>query len=154
MAGRVGSDNIGDEGENPISEINVTPFVDVVLVLLVIFIVTAPTLMKDVIAVQLPKSTSSDEKVMQTLGIAVTKQGSILLNGVPTDQAGIAAEAKKVLDVSADAQAVISADTEAKHGDVVRAIDWIKEAGINRFALQIERGEGGASATGAGAATN
>jgi biopolymer transport protein ExbD len=59
----------------------VTPFVDVVLVLLVIFMVTAPMLMKDVIGIHLPKSTSSDQKALQSLGVAVTKQGQILLNG-------------------------------------------------------------------------
>ena len=135
--------NMGDGGggndDLPIAEINVTPFVDVVLVLLVIFMVTAPALVKDVIGVQLPKAASSDEKVMQTLGIAVTRQGQILVNGAPMEQAGLEAEAKRILAQSPEAQAIISADSEAKHGDVVKAIDWVKGAGISKFALQIER---------------
>jgi biopolymer transport protein ExbD len=135
-----GSVNLGDSGDDlPISEINVTPFVDVVLVLLVIFMVTAPALVKDVIGVQLPKAASSDEKVMQTLGIAVTAQGQVLVNGVPVEKEGLEAEAKRILAQSPDAQAIISADAEAKHGDVVKAIDWVKGAGISKFALQIEK---------------
>ncbi len=135
-----GSVNLGDSGDDlPISEINVTPFVDVVLVLLVIFMVTAPALVKDVIGVQLPKAASSDEKVMQTLGIAVTAQGQVLVNGAPVEKEGLELEAKRILAQSPDAQAIISADAEAKHGDVVKAIDWVKGAGISKFALQIEK---------------
>ena len=137
MAGSVGNDAFDDD--SPISEINVTPFVDVVLVLLVIFMVTAPTLMKDAIAVKLPKSASSDTKVMQTLGVAVNRDGVILLNGIPATEDSIRQEAKRILAQSPEATAVIGADEEARHGDVVRAIDWIKGAGIERFALQIER---------------
>ena len=54
-----------------ISAINVTPFVDVVLVLLVIFMVTAPIIAKDMIAVKLPKTETSDGKGRSTLGVAV-----------------------------------------------------------------------------------
>ncbi len=143
MAGSVGNDSLDDD--SPISEINVTPFVDVVLVLLVIFMVTAPTLMKDAIAVKLPKSTTSDTKVLQTLGLAVNRDGVILLNGIPATEEMIRAEAKKILSQSPEATAVIGADEEARHGDVVRAIDWVKAAGIERFALQIERKTGGSS---------
>jgi biopolymer transport protein ExbD len=145
MAGSVGNDSFDDD--SPISEINVTPFVDVVLVLLVIFMVTAPTLMKDAIAVKLPKSTTSDTKVMQTLGVAVNRDGVILLNGLPATEESIRDEAKKILAQSPEATAVIGADQEARHGDVVRAIDWVKAAGIERFALQIEKKSPDAGAT-------
>jgi len=145
MAGSVGNDSFDDD--SPISEINVTPFVDVVLVLLVIFMVTAPTLMKDAIAVKLPKSTTSDTKVMQTLGVAVNRDGVILLNGLPATEASIRDEARKILAQSPEATAVIGADQEARHGDVVRAIDWVKAAGIERFALQIEKKSPDAGAT-------
>jgi biopolymer transport protein ExbD len=143
MAGSVGNDSFDDD--SPISEINVTPFVDVVLVLLVIFMVTAPTLMKDAIAVKLPKSSTSDTKVLQTLGVAVSKDGVILVNGLPATEETLKVEAKKVLAQSPEATAVIGADQDAKHGDVVRAIDWVKAAGIEKFALQIERKSGGAT---------
>jgi len=144
MAGSVGNDSFDDD--SPISEINVTPFVDVVLVLLVIFMVTAPTLMKDAIAVKLPKSSTSDTKVLQTLGVAVSKDGVILVNGLPATEETLKVEAQKVLSQSPEATAVIGADQDARHGDVVRAIDWVKAAGIEKFALQIERKSGGATA--------
>ena len=60
------------------------------------------------------------------------------------------AEAKRILAQSPDAQAIISADSEARHGDVVKAIDWVKGAGIAKFALQIEKASGDAAVKGSG----
>jgi biopolymer transport protein ExbD len=138
MAGRL-SPPSQDEG-TPISEINVTPFVDVVLVLLVIFMVTAPVLMKDTLGLKLPKSSSGDSKAAPTsLGIAVTRHGQFLLAGRAVSEAELLAEAALALKKNSEVQALISADQDARHGDVVRAIDQIKSAGIQRFALQIER---------------
>ena len=85
MAAEIPSASSDEMG--PISAINVTPFVDVVLVLLVIFMVTAPALMKDAIGLHLPKAATADAKSINPLGIAVTKQGQILINGqLPTHQ--------------------------------------------------------------------
>lgn len=129
----------GDSDEmSEISGINITPFVDVVLVLLVIFMVTAPALMKDVIGLQLPKAQSGDGKVMQTLSIAVTKQGQLLVNGAVTNEESLVNEAKSGLLKNRDLQVIISADKEAKHGDVVHAVDLVKTAGVAKFAFQIE----------------
>ena len=125
--------------DGPISAINVTPFVDVVLVLLVIFMVTAPVLMKDTLGIQLPKSSSSDNQSLTTLGIAVNRQGQILLNGQMVTPDALAREVAAALKSNPETQAIISADTDARHGDVVKAIDQVKSAGLNRFAIQIDR---------------
>ena len=131
------SDPAAQEGAE-MSAINVTPFVDIVLVLLVIFMITAPALVKEVIGIKLPKAESSDPKAMASLGIAVSRQGQILLNGQVISPDALKAEVSRVLKESPEAQAIISADEEARHGDVVKAIDVIKTAGLNRFAIQIE----------------
>lgn len=128
------------EGDgSPIAAINVTPFVDVVLVLLVIFMVTAPLLLRDVLGIQLPRASSSDAKMPVTIGLAVTRQGQYLLNGQMVGTQGLSSEVRRVLRSNPEAQAIIGADTEARHGDVVRAIDLLKQAGLHRFAIQIER---------------
>ena len=131
------SSNENDSG--PIASINVTPFVDVVLVLLVIFMVTAPALMKDVLGIQLPKSTSADQKAIAPLGIAVTKQGQILLNGTFTTLEALSETVKAAMAKNPDTQALIAADEDSRHGDLVRVIDVIKAAGLNKFALQIQK---------------
>ena len=139
MAGPIQDSSAYGEESSSISEINVTPFVDVVLVLLVIFMVTAPMLIRDAIQVKLPQAGSVDKAVAQTLGVVVTKEGQILLHGKPATSESITEEVKKTVAGSPDAQAVIAADADARHGDVVRAIDLIKSAGLTRFAIQIQK---------------
>jgi biopolymer transport protein TolR len=128
-----------DDDSGLISSINVTPFVDVVLVLLVIFMVTAPLLMQDSIGIRLPKAASSEKTVSSKIGVAVTRQGQILLNGELASADAVSARVRRALQTDPDTQALISADGDARHADVVRAIDLIKSAGMNRFAIQIER---------------
>ena len=130
---------VAREPGSPIADINVTPFVDVVLVLLVIFMVTAPALMKDTIGIQLPKASSGDGKTMQTLGIAVNRQGQILLNGTPVTPEDLARAAARAVKENPEAQAILSADRDARHGDVVTAIDRIRGAGLRKFAIQVDR---------------
>lgn len=142
--------SIADDDHNLISEINVTPFVDVVLVLLVIFIVTAPALVKDTLGIKLPKSSQADGKTAQTLGLAVTKQGQILVNGEVSTPEAVAVRVKEALARNPDAQAIITADRDARHGDVVRAIDLVKSAGLSKFALQIEKPDVAAPASPSG----
>ena len=137
MAGDISSGSGEEMG--PISAINVTPFVDVVLVLLVIFMVTAPALMKDAIGLHLPKAASADAKAINPLGIAITKQGQILINGQLADPSNVTTQVRAALQANPDVQALISADMDARHGDVVRAIDLVKSAGLTHFAIQIER---------------
>ena len=123
----------------PMSAINVTPFVDVVLVLLVIFMVTAPVLMKDTIGIHLPKAASAEQKVAPSLGVAVTKEGQILLNGELVTPETLSVQVKQALSADPEARAIISADADARHGDVVKAIDLVKSAGMEHFAIQIEK---------------
>lgn len=133
--------NDDSQNEGIMSAINITPFVDVVLVLLVIFMVTAPMLVKDIMELRLPKTQSGDGQMMQTLGVAVNKDGNILLNGQLTDEAGLSQAAKETLAKNSAAQAIISADIEAYYGKVVKVIDILKTAGLEKFAVQIEREE-------------
>lgn len=133
--------NEENQNDGLMSSINITPFVDVVLVLLVIFMVTAPMLVKDIMELRLPKTQSGDGQMMQTLGVAVNKDGNILLNGQLTDETGLSLAAKDTLAKNAEAQAIISADVEAYYGKVVKVIDILKSAGLEKFAVQIERDE-------------
>jgi biopolymer transport protein ExbD len=127
------------EDGGPLSEINVTPFVDVVLVLLVIFMVTAPALLKDVVGLQLPKAATSEKKAMDTLGIAVTKSGQALLNGQLLSLSELEIEVKKAIAAQPQVQGLISADRDARHGDVIQVMDALRNAGLQKFAFQVER---------------
>lgn len=133
------SDDQSDGAMGPISAINVTPFVDVVLVLLVIFMITAPALVQDTLGIKLPKAASTEKSVGNTIGIVVTQQGQVLFNGEVVTAPTLKTLIATTLAKDPEAQAVITADHQARHGDVVKAIDWVKAAGIKRFAFQIER---------------
>lgn len=141
MAGPTSSNDNLDSP--PLSEINVTPFVDVVLVLLVIFMVTAPTMMRDSIGIKLPKAGSSDtNQSVHSIGIAVNAQGQIILNGATVTLMELANTIINELKAFPNSQALISADNDTKHGDVVRVIDSVKKAGLSKFAIQIQKESG------------
>jgi len=127
------------DDEEIISGINVTPLVDITLVLLIIFMVTTPMIMRPSINVNLPKAASSDQSSPGEMNITISKDGTIFLNG---DQLGEIALKEKATDIATakpDAQAMISADKETPHGVVINVIDIIKTAGVRRFAINIEK---------------
>jgi biopolymer transport protein ExbD len=138
MAGKIGSSSSDDELSS-ISEINVTPFVDVVLVLLVIFMVTAPMLVREQMNVNLPKAESGEKSASEQIAIVLEKDGIIKIQKKVVTFEQIEGEIKSLMQSNSNAQAVISADTDSKHGDVVRVMDLVKKAGLSRFAIQIER---------------
>jgi biopolymer transport protein ExbD len=121
------------------SSINITPFVDVMLVLLVIFMITAPILVKDLIDIKLPKTTTSDGSKSETLGVAINKEAQILLNGVLVDDENLKSQIIEKIKLNPALQAVISADVNLPYGKVVRLIDMLKMAGLEKFAVQIEK---------------
>jgi biopolymer transport protein ExbD len=133
------SSNFDPSKMEGINDINITPFVDVVLVLLVIFMVTAPMMMKDIIGLNLPKTSTADSQSLSTLAIAVSKTGQYLLNGELMTLDDLRSRAVSAREGNKEVQAVISADVDSRHGDVVRAIDTVKSAGIENFAIQVEK---------------
>lgn len=133
MAG--GSSYQDDDGMSTISDINVTPLVDVTLVLLIIFMVTAKLIVARGIAVDLPKTASGDE-VKSTLQVTIDKQRTIYVNG--DEYQTIDAAEARVVELrrgNPEVKAIITADSSVPHGDVMRVIDFVKHAGVTKFAL-------------------
>jgi biopolymer transport protein ExbD len=129
-----------EENDEGINEINITPFVDVVLVLLVIFMVTAPVMMKESLKVNLPKTLTSDiSSKAESIGIAITKDGQVLFNGKLLGEESLKNELAQIANKAPETNFLISADTDTRHGDVVRMIDLLKKNNLNRFALQVEK---------------
>lgn len=129
----------GDDEDDLISGINVTPLVDVVLVLLVIFMVTATYIVRAAIEVDLPRAAHGGEAVGTVLSVVVTKGNEIYLDGVRLADDELVARTRAAVAKDADARVVISADRAALHGAVVRVIDLVKGAGATRFAIHVER---------------
>lgn len=127
--------------EEAISEINVVPLVDIILVVLIIFMVTAPMFLKPSINVNLPKAASGDKTAPGKLNITLAKGGRLMLNGVAASDVDLQKKAQEELQANAEAQAVIAADREVSHGEVVRVLDLVKSVGIKKFAISIDKQE-------------
>jgi len=133
MAGGAGKDD-----DDMITAINVTPLVDVVLVLLIILMVTASYIVKPSIEVDLPKAASGGDTLDTTLSLVLAKDGSLFLNGEATTEEAIAARCQEVSKKDPKAQAIIAADNAALHGQVVSLIDLIRMNGVLKFAINIK----------------
>lgn len=122
-----------------ISDINVTPFVDVVLVLLVIFMVTAGFIANKGVTIELPQAATAEQLQQQkTFNILVSKEGNILLDGQPVSLEGLRARGLEAKGSGEKVVAMISADKGVIYSSVVGVMDALRAVGIADFALQLE----------------
>lgn len=128
-----------DQQDDVIAEINVVPLVDVILVVLIIFMVTAPMIMKPSIGVNLPKAGSGDATKPSKLNISISPDGQIQLDGRTVSESDISNVAKEEFGKNPEIQAIISADKDVPHGKVVSILDIVKAAGVKRFAISIDK---------------
>jgi biopolymer transport protein ExbD len=127
-----------DEETPAITEINVTPFVDVVLVLLVVFIVTAKLIVARGVEIDKPKAATGSE-VQSTLRISVNKDGQLFVNGdLFTEDAPAVARIKEIAATTAKPKAIIAGDQRGAYAGVMRAIDLARDAGVTAIALENE----------------
>jgi biopolymer transport protein ExbD len=134
MAGSAGG---GDD--EMITGINVTPLVDIVLVLLIIFMVTASYITRAQIGVDLPKAASGASELKTTLTFKISKEGVYAINDKPATLDEIAAFVRAEKKKDKDVRAVIAADKGVDYGSVIDLIDTVKLNGVEKFALNIER---------------
>ncbi len=129
------SDQVDEE--EAITGINVTPLVDITLVLLIIFMVTTSYIVHTTIKVDLPRARTGDETKPTTLAVTFTRPGDLYLNGELTSEEDLVDRVRDEVSRDPDIQAVISADTALRYGRVVWLIDLIKQLGVRRYALNI-----------------
>jgi biopolymer transport protein ExbD len=122
-----------------ITDINVTPFVDVVLVLLVVFMVTAKLIVARGVEVEKPKMAAGGD-VPSSLRVSVTADGKLYVNGdeFPDDEAAVA-RIKQIAASTSKPKAVIAGDRKAAYGGVMRAIQLLHDADVTAIALENER---------------
>ncbi len=137
MAG-VASKFEDDDAGRMITEINVTPLVDITLVLLIIFMVTTTYIVNPSIKVDLPKAVTGSDQAKTTLALTLTKEGQLYLNGDLSDETKVAAQIAAELPKNPDLQAIIAADKVVPHGAVVHVIDLVKRAGVRKFAINVD----------------
>ena len=122
------------EEEESISEINIIPFVDIILVVLIIFMVTAPTLMKDGFSVKLPQASADSKKIKsEKFNIVVDHTGDIFINKKLTSLDDLVFYIKKVTENTSLDRVTISADKSVSHGRVMEIVTTIKPLGIQNI---------------------
>ncbi len=138
-----------DEGSKVNSNINVTPMVDVMLVLLIIFMVITPMLQKGVSVdlartnnpVQMPDADKED-----ALLVAVTRDGKVFFGSDQIDPTQLTNKMKDRLANRTDKRVFIKADARAKYGSVVEVVDNVRSAGVDQLGLLTEQRKSGAMA--------
>ncbi len=120
-----------------ITEINVTPLVDIMLVLLIIFMVTTTVIVRDSIAVRLPEAGSGEPTKVTLLAVTVDAAGRLSLNGETVSEDGLRAYIKRHRGRGIQLEAIIAADRAVSHGRVVRVIDLVRSEGVTKFAINV-----------------
>jgi len=132
--------DMNQEGNNKkfMSDINVTPLVDVMLVLLIIFMVTAPMMMQGV-EVNLPKTTTRQIKAREDpLIITINKKREIFLERHRIRLDGLETKIKKIFENRRDKEILLKADKDVPYGFVIKVIARVKQAGIDKLGMVTE----------------
>lgn len=128
----------GDNRDGMITGINVTPMVDVVLVLLIIFIVTAKIIVQPAVPLELPPA-SSGQDVQVIFSVIVPSSGPILVDGVPLlSEEPLTAMARAASDRDKDVRAVLQIDGAVPHKRTIAVLDRLRRGGITRIAFGVE----------------
>jgi biopolymer transport protein ExbD len=127
-----------DDSGDGFSDINITPFVDIVLVLLVIFMVTAKYMVSQSIPVDLPKAATAAAGVPAIVSCSIDAKEQMYVDKVPMSPEEVKSALRTKLSSDAELRAIINADRAVPHGRVVELIDIIRGAGIEKFAIQTE----------------
>ena len=136
----MGSRLSGDD-DSPIVDINITPFVDIVLVVLIIFMVTATYIVRQSIKLQLPDAATGESREDTSLGISIDAENKLYLDGElqSWDQLRTAVRAARQVAATDGSEVVclIAADKTVPHGEVIKLIDLVKQEGVVKFLLDI-----------------
>ncbi|MGA8181067.1 MAG: protein TolR [Desulfobacterales bacterium] len=128
----------GTNGDRLMSDINVTPFVDVMLVLLIIFMVTAPMMMQGV-DVSLPETTSEPLIAKkENLIITINTKNQIFINDYQIGLDNLQGKLKNILEGRENREVYLRADREISYGFVVRVMAEIKAAGVDKLGMVTE----------------
>jgi biopolymer transport protein ExbD len=122
------------------ADINVTPLVDVMLVLLIIMMLVAPMLQQGV-SVKLPQASNSADKpeTQEQTVVAVTSDRRVYLNGVPIQEAELGTKIQTLMETRKEKVVLIKGDEEAPYSSIMGAMDRLREANIENIGLITER---------------
>jgi biopolymer transport protein ExbD len=126
--------------EDSITGINVTPLVDITLVLLIIFMVTARFISEPSIGVALPKSSQSarSEISENNVFLTINEKHQIFLNNSPVETAELEGKIRELLKQKPQLNLVLRADKTISHGEVITILDQVRSQGVTQFGIAVE----------------
>jgi biopolymer transport protein TolR len=132
----------GDPEENVLGDINVTPLVDVMLVLLIIFMVTAPMLHQGV-EVALPKAEAANlpQRVEDPLVLSINRDGLVFIRDTPVHATQLVERLTPMLKARGDDSVYLKGDRDVPYGKVVEVLDLLHRGGISKVGMVTERPE-------------
>lgn len=130
------------DDDDIIADINITPLVDIMLVLLITFMLVSTLVDFASIKVELPKAATGESAEIESIAVVITESGRYFLAGKPVETFDalerLLAEKKAQ---NPQVQTIISADTNVAHGRVVKVIDLVRKLKISKFAISVELSE-------------
>ena len=129
--------NKNDDGV--ISDINITPMVDVILVLLVIFMVTANFLKKESININLPKVAKADANIKESTQIALTKDGKFFIEGKSITEEDLVTSMSREAKLRPNMRVTLAADENLSYGSVSKLMGVLRRCGVTKIALSVKQ---------------
>lgn len=126
-----------EDGEDGITSINITPLVDVFLVLLILVMISSTLLESREIPVSIPKAAAAGQAAPRASGLTMDLEKRVYLDGLPADSVSVAADLRARLAADSSHQVLVAADRRLLYEDVVRLLDWVKGAGVRKYALKV-----------------
>lgn len=124
--------------EKVMSEINITPFTDVMLVLLVIFMVTTPLIMSGSFNVKLPKAVSAGSETGKGAVVSISEAGQLSVNGRQVGLESLAASLASEFENGSEKTVILRADGNVRHSLIVKVLDTARLSGAERLSIAAE----------------
>jgi len=116
-----------------------TPFVDIILVILIIFLISATVMLPRMFAIALPKAAQADRLENAPVIISIDREGAIAINGVRLSQDADFDRVFHEQGHSSATQAIIAADKEVRHGRLIEVIDKLRHLKVQRLGIEVEQ---------------
>jgi len=128
-----------DDADGPITGINVTPLVDVVLVVLIIFMATAPMIARRAIKVEVPKVSKSDKTATEAIAVALDGKRQLTLAGKPATLEELKKMLSAAVALKPEQAVTLSADKSLPYGEIAELLDAVRTAGVKKVGLEVQR---------------
>ena len=128
------------DDDGTITDINITPMVDIMLVLLIIFMVTANFLKKDSININLPKVVEADNNTRESTQVAMSKDGNFYLDGKSVTEEYLISTLTKEAKFRPNIRVTLAADESISYGSVSRLMGLMRKGGVTKIALSVNKG--------------